>query len=75
MYTLITIYFYVCRWKVKKKEKINTVNKTFLKMTQVMEVALAVIKVQAKNDDHYLWMSKQGVVFFKIFVCEIRHFV
>ena len=30
--------------------------KTFLKITQVMEVALAVTAVQAKNDDHYVWI-------------------
>ena len=54
VYTLITVYFYVCRWKVKKKKTINVVNKTFLKITQVMEVALAVTTVQAKNDDHYV---------------------
>ena len=42
---------------------------------QVMEVALAVTAVQAKNDDHYVWISKQGVVFFEILSCEIRHFV
>ena len=40
VYTFITVCFYVCRWKVKKKKTINTVNKTFLKITQVMEVAL-----------------------------------
>ena len=33
VYTFITVYFYVCRWKVKKKKTINTVNKTFLKIT------------------------------------------
>ena len=40
-----------------------------------MEVALAVTTVQAKNDDHYAWISKQGILFFEIFVCEIKHFV
>ena len=30
-----------------------------------MEVALAVTAVQAKNDDHYVWISKQGIVFFE----------
>ena len=66
VYTLISVYFYVCRWKVKKKKTINTVNKTFLKITQVMEVALVVIAIQAKNDDHYvIWISKQGVLFFE----------
>ena len=38
-----------------------------------MEVALAVTTVQEKNDDHYVWISKQGIIFFKIFVYEIRH--
>ena len=50
-------------------------NKTLLKITQVMEVALAVTVVQVKNDDHYVWISKQGIAFYEIFVCEIRHFV
>ena len=65
VYTLIIVYFYFCRWKVKKKKTINTDNKTFLKITQVVEVALAVTTVQVKNDDHYVWISKQGVVFFE----------
>ena len=75
VYTLISVYFYVCRWKVKKKKTINAVNKTFLKITQVMEVAIALTTVRAKNDDRYVWISKQGIVCFEIFVCEIRHFV
>ena len=66
VYTLISVYFYIFRWKVKKKKTINTVNKTFLKITLIMEVALAVTTVQAKNDDHYVRISKQGVVFFEI---------
>ena len=40
--------------------------KTFLEITQVMEVALAVTSIQAKNDDHFVWISKKGVVFFEI---------
>ena len=40
-------------------------NKTFLKITEVMEVALAVTTVQAKNDDHSVWISKKGIVFFE----------
>ena len=39
-----------------------------------MEVARAMTAVPVKNDDHYVWISKQGVVFFEIFFCEIRHF-
>ena len=31
--------------------------------------------IQVNNDNHYVWISKQGIVFFEIFVCEIRHFV
>ena len=74
VYTLISVYFHVCRWKVKKKKTINTANKTFLKITQVMEVALAMTAVQAKNDDHYVWISKKVLYFLK-YVCEIKHFV
>ena len=73
--TLITLYFNVCRWNLKKKNTINTMNKTFLQITQVIEVAQAVTVVPVKNDDQYFWISKQDIVFFEIFVCEIRHFV
>ena len=73
--TLITLYFYVCRWNLKKKKTINIMNKKFLQITQVMEVARVVTTVLAKNDDQYFSISKQGVVFFEIFVCEIIHFV
>ena len=53
---------------MKKKKTINAVNTTFLKITQVMEVVLAVTAVEAKNDDHYvIWISKKGVLFFEIF--------
>ena len=31
-----------------------------------MEVAQAVTTVQEKNDDHYVWISTQGIVFFEI---------
>ena len=58
--------FNVCRWKLKKNKTIKTVKKTFLKITQVMEVARAVTTIQAKNDDHYVCISKQGIVFFEI---------
>ena len=40
-----------------------------------MEVARAVTTIQVKNDDHYVWISNQGVVFFEIFVCEMKHFI
>ena len=33
-----------------------------------MEVARAVTAIQAKNDDHYVWISKQGVLFFEIYM-------
>ena len=75
VYTLITVYFYVYRWKLKKKKTINTMNKKFLQITQVMEVARAVTSVPTKNDGQYVWISTQGIVIFEIFVCEIRNFV
>ena len=68
VYTLILVYFYVCRWKVKKKKTNNVVNKTFLKITQVIEVSLAVTLVQANNDDHYVWTSKEAILFFEIYI-------
>ena len=75
VYTLITVYFYVCRWNLKKKKTINTMNKKFLQITQVMGVAREMTSVSSKNDDRCVWISKQGIVFFEIFVCEIIHFV
>ena len=56
--------FYVCRWKVKKKKTINTVNKTFVQINQVMEVGQALTIVPTKNDDifgyqcNYLYFLK-----------------
>ena len=67
VYSLITLYFYVCRWNLKKKKKIIIMNKTFLQINQVKEVAQAVSAVLAKNDDQYVWISKQGILFFEIF--------
>ena len=61
--------------EVEEEEKINAVKKTFLKITQVMEVARAVTALQAKNDEQYIWITKQGIVFFEIFFYEISHFV
>ena len=60
------------RWRRRKQ---STPYKTFLKITQVMEVAHVVATIQVKNDDHYFWISRQGLVFFEIFVSEIKHFV
>ena len=65
LYTLITIYFYVCRWKVKKKKIINTVNKTFLKITQVMKVAWAMRLVPTKNNDQYVRYQSKALYFLK----------
>ena len=43
-------------------------NKKFLKITQVMKVAQTMTIVQAKNDDHYVWISKQSILFFEIYM-------
>jgi flagellar basal body-associated protein FliL len=72
--TLITLYFYFCRWNLKKREKIEEINKTFVQITQVMEVARALTTILAKNDDQYIWISIQVVVFFEIIVCENQTF-
>ena len=68
--TLITLFFYVFRWNLKKKKTINIMNKTFLQITQVMQVARAVTTIPMKNDDQYVWISKKGIVFFEIFVVK-----
>ena len=73
--TLITLYFYVCRWKLKKMKTINAISKTFLQITQVMEVARVVTAIPMKNDDQYIWISMQAIVFFEIFVCENQTFL
>ena len=39
-----------------------------------MEVPWASTKIATKNVDQYVWISKQGIVFFEIFISEIRHF-
>ena len=61
--------------ELKEEENDQHNEKTFLQITQVKEVARAGTTIRAKNDDQYVWISKQGVVFFEIFVCEIRHFI
>ena len=48
--TLRTIYFYVCRWNLKKRKTIKVVNKTFGQITQLMQVDRALIRVPTKND-------------------------
>lgn len=68
--TLITLYFNVCRWYLKKMKTINTINKTFLHITQVMEVSRALTIVPTKNDDKYISISMQAIAFFETFVCE-----
>ena len=74
--TLITIYFYFCRWNhLKKRETIKPINKTFDQITQVMEVVWACLTtVSTKNDDQYIWISMKVVVFFEIIVCENQTF-
>ena len=49
--TLITLYFYVCKWNLKKTKIIDAINKTILQTTQVMEVARALTTVPINNDD------------------------
>ena len=51
---LKTLYVYVCGWKLKKRQKIETINKTFDQMTRVMQVAWALIAFTTKNDDPYI---------------------
>ena len=62
--TLIILYFYVFRWKLKNMKIINAIIKTFLQIAQVMEVAWALTVVPVKNVDQYIWISMQVVVFF-----------
>ena len=61
--------------ELEEEENNQHNEKTFLQITQVMEVARAVTIVPTKNDDQYVWISKQGIEFFEIFVSEIRRFV
>jgi hypothetical protein len=74
--TLITLSFYFCRWNhLKKRKTIEPINKTFDQITQVMEVAReCMTTVQTKNDDQYIWISVQAVVFFEIIVYENNTF-
>ena len=68
--TLITLCFCVCRLNMKKKKTIDAIKKTFVQINQVMEVARAVTTVPVKNDDQYIWISMQVVVFSEIIICE-----
>jgi hypothetical protein len=72
--TFLTQYLYFCRWNLKKRKTIEEINKSLFQITQVMEVARALKKVPAKNDDQYIWISMQVVVFFEIIVCESQTF-
>jgi hypothetical protein len=57
------------------KVELNTINKTFHQITQVMEVARArLTTVPTKNDDQYIWIAMQADVFFEIIVCENHTF-
>ena len=73
--TLITLYFYFCRWNhLKKRKTIETINKTFDQITKVMEVARALTTIPMKIDDQYIWISMQVVLFFEIIVYENQTF-
>ena len=70
--TLNALYFYVCRWKLKKRKTIEPINKKFSQITQSMQVSQAPIIVPTKNDDAYLFfMLMQADVYFEIIVCEM----
>ena len=71
--TLVTLYLYVYRWKLKMRNTIEEMNKTFCQITQFMQVAQVLISIPAKNDDQYIWMSMQVVVYFEI-ICENETF-
>ena len=60
-YTQYT-YFYVCRWKLKKRKTIEPINKTFSQITQLMQVAQASITIPTKNDDPYLILMLMQVL-------------
>ena len=72
--TLITLYLYVCRWKLKARNTIKAINKTSVQITQVMQVAQALKTIPTKNDDQYNWMLMQVVVSFEIIICENQTF-
>jgi len=72
--TLITLYFYFCRWNFKKRKKIEEINKTFSKITQFTEVAWTMATFLVKSDDQYIWIWMQYVVFFEIIVYENHTF-
>jgi hypothetical protein len=58
-----------------EEEENNRCNQqNIFQITQVMEVARALTTVPMKNDDQYIWISMQAVVFFEIIVCENQTF-
>ena len=69
--TVITLYLnYVFRLKLKKKKTIEAIDKTFDQITQVMQVARAMRIVPMKDDDQYIWLLMEVVVYSKVIVCE-----
>ena len=56
--------------EVEKDENNQCNQQTFIQITQFMEVAQAMTTIPIKNDDQYIWISMQAIVFFEIFVCE-----
>ena len=56
------------------RNTIEEMNKTFCQITQFMQVAQALILIPAKNDDQYIWMLTQVVVYSEVIVCENHTF-
>ena len=59
---------------LEEHEKISIINKTYVQINQVMEVARAPMAVPMKNDDQYIWIAMQAIVFFEIILCENQTF-
>jgi len=74
--TLITLYFYVFKWnnKINKMKIIDAINKTFLQITQVMEVARALTMILMENDERFGYQCNL-LYFLKWLSVKIIHFV
>ena len=68
--TLITLYFYVCREKLKKRKTIKEINKKYRQIPQVMQVPRALTTVPMKNDDPYILDVNETIVYFEIIINE-----
>ena len=57
--------------KAEEEETIESINESFIQITQLMQVALALITIPAKSNDPYLFlMLMKAAIYFETIVYE-----